>query len=196
MKKTVFFFISLMSGISVLGRDTIPPEPASVVASIPESPDWHEFRSYVGRFRIYAPGEFIEKVDSIPTPVGKLAYHTFFYQPPQKDADNLLYMVSYCDYPEYSVHSDSLDLLDEFFQTTLDAATSSMRGELLYSDRIELQGYPGRIWRIDYLNGRAIVKTRAFLSGRRYFSLQTITLKEKSLNLSSDKFMDSFRLLE
>ena len=43
--------------------------------------NWTEYKSFEGKFRVVTPGELTEKVDSIETEVGKLAYHTFVYQP-------------------------------------------------------------------------------------------------------------------
>lgn len=157
---------------------------------------WQEFKSLDGNFRVLAPGEFIEKIDSMDTPVGRVAFHTFFYQPEdEKTAENLFYMVSYHDYPEGTLSVDSTELLEEFFKESIEAAAFSINGKIMYSADFEFYSYPGRVWRIDYLNGQAIVKTRAYLVGQRYYSIQTISLKEKHLNSSSDKFMDSFDLL-
>ena len=157
---------------------------------------WEEFRSYQGQFRILTPGPFTEKVDSIDTYVGKLAHHTFFFQPPEDGGDNLFYMVTYYDYPEHSIHSDSTDMLEEFFEVTMESAAGSVRGEILYKDDVRLGRYPGKLWRLNYLDAKAVIKTRAYLVGRRFYSLQTIMYRNKSLNPSSDKFLDSFRLLE
>lgn len=158
---------------------------------------WQETSSYEGRFRVLAPGPMLQKVDSIETPVGKLAYHVFFQEPEAKDsADNLIYMVSYCDYPAFTLHSDSTELLEEFFETTIESAVESVGGELAYSSERPYREYPGRIWRIDYLEGQAVIKTRALVAGNRYYALQTATLRSRSLNTASERFMDSFRLLE
>lgn len=158
---------------------------------------WQAFRSYEGRFSVLAPGPLQEKVDSIETAVGKLAYHTFFYQPPASDStDNLLYMLSYCDYPPFTLDADSTELLAAFFEATIEAAVESVDGELAYSSEQGHLGYPGRIWRIDYLRGQAVIKTRALVVGNRYYALQTATVKGRSLNPATGRFLDSFRLLE
>jgi hypothetical protein len=157
---------------------------------------WQEFVSYEGKFKILTPGELMVKVNPIETAIGHLEYHTFIYQPEDKQSDNLVYMVSYCDYPDHSVNSDSLNLMEDFFQTTIEGAVESVNGELRYSSEIKLGDYPGRLWRVDYAEGAVVIKTKAFLVGKRYYSLQTIMLKERSLNKSSDRFIDSFHLIE
>ena len=156
---------------------------------------WQEHTNAEGRFRISLPGSFTEKVDSLETEVGHLVYHTFFLQTDEKTADNLFYMVSYCDYPASVVFADSVGLAEELFQTTIESAAEAMKGSVAYSSDIQLDKYPGKQWRIDYLDGKAVIKNRAYLVGNRFYSLQTISFKEKSLNSDGTKFFDSFRLL-
>lgn len=157
---------------------------------------WIPTNSYDGRFQLLSPGLMIEKTDSIETPLGKLAYRVHFHQPEDKKADNLLYMVSWCDYPEGSINADSTEMLEEFFNATMESAAFSVKGSVVYSDAYKMEDYPGRIWRIDYLDGNAIIKTRAFVVGSRYYALQTVSRKERHLNILGEKFFDSFRLIE
>jgi len=157
---------------------------------------WVPTNSYDGRFQLLSPGLMLEKTDSIETPLGKLAYRVHFFQPEDKTADNLLYMVSWCDYPEGSLHADSTEMLEEFFDATMESAAFSVKGSVVYSDVYKMEEYPGRIWRIDYLDGNAIIKTRAFVVGSRYYALQTVSRKERHLNILGEKFFDSFRLIE
>ncbi len=154
---------------------------------------WSEFRSYEGRFRIQAPGPMQQKTDTISTRLGPTAYHTFFYQ--TEGGDNLLYMVSYCDYPEGGMHADSTELIEPFFEATVEAAAFSIDGKVVYSSPMKFFNYPGYIWRIDYLEGQAVVKTRAFIIEQRYYAIQTVTYRGLNLNPHTDRFMDSFRLL-
>ncbi|HMQ46901.1 MAG TPA: hypothetical protein PKA00_05370 [Saprospiraceae bacterium] len=164
--------------------------------TIAQEPMWRAFSDEAGRFQVYAPDRMEEKLDTIETAVGQLVYHTFFYQPTDQQADNLLYLISYCDYPEGAMHSDSVDLVESFFLITLETARESLGGELIYSDESNYLDYPGKFWRIDYLQGEAVMKTRAFLIGSRYYCLQTATVKARSLNRSSDHFLNSFKWLE
>ncbi len=156
---------------------------------------WEEFMSYEGKFRVLTPGEMQEKTQSLETGLGLIQYHSFFFEPKEKDADNLVYLLSYCDYPAEAVHSDSTALMQEFYATTIAAAVESVKGELLYQTEVFIDDYAGRYWRVDYNEGKATIKTKAYVVKNRYYSIQTITLKEKSLNISADHFLDSFSLL-
>jgi hypothetical protein len=156
---------------------------------------WKEYKSLEGKFSVLTPGEFDKAVDSVQTPLGKLAYHILVYNNTQKNAENLFYMVTFCDYPPGTIHSDSTDLLKDFFAASIDQAASSVRGELAYQADIVQQGFPGKIWRINYLRDQAVIKTKAFMVRNRFYSIQTVTLKDMAINAASDRFFDSFLIL-
>ena len=158
-------------------------------------PSWEVFQSFHGKFKVLTPGEMIKKENPIKTEIGDLNYITYLHQPSEKNPDNLVYMVSYCDYPKYSIHSDSTELVEDFFKTTVETAVESVKGELSYSSEITMNEFPGRLWRVDYNDGQALIKTKSFLVKNRYYSIQVISLKEKGMNLQIDKFLDSFSLL-
>ena len=157
--------------------------------------NWQEFKSYEGQFKIKVPGEMQEKSQTIYTDLGAIQYVTFVYQDSRKEADNFLYMVSYCDYPEGSIHSDSTQLLPDFFENTLESAKQSIFGEVMYVDKANYRAYPGRVWRIDYRQGTATLKSKVFLVNNRFYNIQIATTKERVLNNAADKFFDSFGLL-
>lgn len=157
---------------------------------------WKEFKDYEGKFSVLVPGDMEKKEIPIETAVGDLVYHSFYYQPTEKDPDNILYMLSYCDYPEGGMHSDSTELLTDFFDVTLASALESVKGELLYSDDISLQGFPAKLWRLTYKDGEASIKTKAVMAGNRFYVVQTVGFRDRGINPKIDKYLDSFRLVE
>lgn len=157
---------------------------------------WRDFISYKGEFKIKSPGTIKESINTAETTLGTLEYHIFFYRDNDKDADNLLYMISYCDYPEGSIHSDSTELAKEFLDATIDESVKSVNGKLIYSNDIKIKGFPAKLWRVDYGDGQGVIRTKAFIRGNRFYTIQTACDKNKSLNISSDKFIDSFKLLD
>jgi len=154
--------------------------------------DWQVFQSSEGNFTVLVPGDMIHKEQLMETAVGNLVFTTYLYQPDTKDPDNFYYAVSFVDYPEHSVHSDSTDFLDSFFHYTIDTSVKSVTGELRYVDHIKLNDYPGRLWRVDYKKGTATIKTRAYMVGNRFYQIQVVMNRDKSLNTEQDKFFDSF----
>lgn len=153
---------------------------------------WKEYKSVEGKFQVLTPGDFDKAVDTVRTDLGKLAYHILVYNNTQKNAENLFYMITFCDYPPGTIHSDSTTLLKDFFEASIDQAASSVKGEVMYQSDVSLQGYPGKVWRINYLRDQAVIKTKAFMVGNRFYTIQTVTLKDMAMNAASERFFDSF----
>jgi hypothetical protein len=159
--------------------------------------DWMLFTSKQGHFRVGMPGAFTEKIDSIQTPLGFLVMHTFFYQTEANSGhSNVIYMVQYCNYPEGALNSNDTGFVNEFFENTRNEAAFSINGKVIYHTPITLNTYPGQFWRIHYKNDTAVIKTKAYMVGNRYYAIQTITFTSLASNLDTDKFFDSFQILE
>ncbi|MGB3545629.1 MAG: hypothetical protein WBA17_01570 [Saprospiraceae bacterium] len=158
--------------------------------------NWQDIPSLAGRFTVTAPGEFREKVDTIETAVGQLVYHTLYLVVSADTSDNSVYMLSYTDYPEGSLHEDSTETVTELLDVSRDAAVETVRGELRFDTEVAKQGHPGRYWRIDYLNGRAGVRTQAFVVGRRYYAIQTVSRYATGINPSTERFFRSLRFYD
>jgi ribosomal protein L35AE/L33A len=159
-------------------------------------PAWKEFQSYEGRFGIQLPSEdVLQKTIPIKTVIGDLEEHTFYQVPPESNAENKFYQVTYVDYPAGTFHKDSTELRELFYQTSLESAALRLGGKVMYSDNVETQFIKGKIWRIDYNRGNSVMKTKAFLFGDRFFTVSVATQKARSRNLEMDKFLDSFHFL-
>lgn len=158
---------------------------------------WEKYTYFDAGFELKSPGELIERIDMVETDLGTLEFHRMFYQTADESAsDNLIYQLSWVQYPEDLFPPDSTDLIEAFFQETIAEATKTVRGYLAYSSAISLQGYPGYIWRINYLEDKAVIKTKAYLRKGKYISLSTVSYQGRNLNSSTDRFLNSFRFLE
>ncbi|MEL6972163.1 MAG: hypothetical protein AAFO02_18510 [Bacteroidota bacterium] len=153
---------------------------------------WEEIRSYEGRFRVISPSSLWEKKDTLDTPVGELVYHTLYYAPNSDKAENEVYMISYVDYPDGALHQDSVELIGALLDETQAAAAESVRGEVMFSQDGFQEAFPYRYWRIDYLNGRGSIRTKAVIAGNRFYTVQTVTQRAYGINHSTDRFIDSF----
>ena len=153
---------------------------------------WEEIRSYEGRFRVISPAELWEKKDTLETAVGDMVYNTLYYAPNSDKAENEVYMISYVDYPEGALHQDSVELITALLDETQAAAAESVRGEIMFSQDGIQQSFPYRYWRIDYLNGRGSIRTKAIVAGNRFYTVQTVTQRAYGINHSTDRFIDSF----
>jgi len=164
--------------------------------SYAQDSDWKVFYTYEGKFKVEVPGGLMEEKERvIYTDIGEITYVTYFYQPTEKKAENVLYSVSYCDYPLYSIHSDSTAILEDFFNNTVTSAKKSVFGEVRFAENINYIDYPGKLFRIDYLQGTATLKSKTFLVENRFYNIQIATTRGKSLNDAADKFLDSFHLI-
>lgn len=155
---------------------------------------WPEITDYEGRFRVITPEAFTLKTDTVETAIGELVYHTYYLAPQKDNAENEVYMVSYTDYPAGAIHPDSTALITELFEETQAAAVSSVRGELMFSQEGFQNELPFRYWRIDYLNGHASIRTKAYVDVDRFYIVQTVTKRKYGMNHSTDRFIDSFRI--
>ncbi len=154
---------------------------------------WSFYSDATGKFSVTTPGPLNEKISKIKTGLGELEYHTFFYRPEEAKPDNVFYVINYCDYPKGAFPKDSTDLIKDFFSTTIESSVQSVHGSLTYQDDIYELGCPGKIWRVSYNHDHAIIKSKCFLADNRFYLIQTMTVKEKSMNTSADKFLNSFR---
>jgi hypothetical protein len=155
---------------------------------------WKEFKTYEGKFRVLTPtGEMTEKVKNIKTGLGEVAYHTFMNRPEEKNPDCVFYVVNYCDYPKGTFPADSTDLINEFLDETVNESVKAVGGVLTYQSDIQILTNKGKIWRVQYNGDRALIKSKCFLVSDRFYLVQTMMKKEKSMNPSADKFLDSFQ---
>ncbi|MEM0992112.1 MAG: hypothetical protein AAGI49_03705 [Bacteroidota bacterium] len=157
--------------------------------------DWVKYESVDGQFELSTPDSLRLKIDTIETEIGDLYYHTLFTQG-DETVGNQVYMLSYCDYPEGTIHSDSTEILKDFFKTTIRTAAYMVDGELMYQTDDDSYGYPGKYWRVDYRNRQAVIKTHAFVADNRYYALQVVSTKALHVNKDTDRFFDSFELLK
>lgn len=194
--RTTFLLLLLTATLSaqtvLLDKEAVKPP----TKSYEESVRWEQVDDLDGRFRIETPGAFEHRIDTFDTAVGKQYFHTYFFKVPEIDrAENLIYVLSYVDYPPGALHQDSTDLVQELLISTEESAAEALRGEVVYATEREVGGHPGRIWRIDYKDGEASARTLALVAGGRYYELKTFALTGRGLSEASDKFFRSFRLL-
>jgi len=139
---------------------------------------------------VRVPGNFKSYIDTFATDIGKLIYHTHTL------TDTLLnYQLSFLDYPEGSVHSDSIDLLKDFFSSTIDASVESVKGVKKYQAEIRQFEYPGYLWKIEFGKNQ-FMKSKAFVAGTRFYTLQVFGNQKHDTSNLDIVFFDSFRFLD
>jgi hypothetical protein len=158
---------------------------------------WYLLESKDYGFKIEFPVEPKYMSQTINSVIGDIEMHIYLFDASEsEDEDNMVYMVSHNEYPEFATDFSDDDSLDAFFRNAIDGAVSNVNGELISEEEIQLGKYPGREVKVDFQNGMAYIRMRIYLVENELYMLQTITLAEKDDNESISRFMDSFELIE
>ncbi|MCB0706244.1 MAG: hypothetical protein KDC34_13075 [Saprospiraceae bacterium] len=155
--------------------------------------DWQSFIAIDAGFRIKTPVSLELVEDSLQTDIGLVIHKTYYGQ---SEENRLVFLIHCYDYPEFTVHSDSTELLAEFFEATLEEAIAAVDGELKYNSPVSQQNYPGQRYRIDYLDGQASIKTQAVMIRNRFISVQVASPADLLYADLTTRFLDSFEVLE
>lgn len=156
---------------------------------------WIPYRSPEGGFKVLTKGIFKTRLTHAKTGIGEITMHNLVYQTDETGADNHIFVITFYDFPEQSMHSDSTVLVNDFFKETIASAVSSTGGELAYQSEISLHGFKGLHWRINYAEGKGVIKTQAFLVNNRYYSLSVMMPDVAKNTVDANKFFNSFRLI-
>lgn len=168
----------------------------ALTAFKPLTDEWREYTPENSKCTIAMPGEPSKRERVVNSAIGDLKLIMYMFQPADGTDDNVLYGVSFSDFPEGTIHSDSASIIKQFLDNTRDGAIKSIQGKLLSEVEINYKQYPGREQWVDYKNGMATINFRYYLVKNRLYTLQVITLADKSNNKSIGKFMSSFKLVD
>lgn len=197
MCRILFLLLALTTTAAIFAQT--PLLSVQIEKSWEQQQNWKEMSDLDGRFRLLSPSEMTHKIDTVDTNLGRQAYHTFFLQVPDKnEAENIIYAISYVDYPAGSLHHDSLALVSEFLAGSEEEAADAVGGQVIYGADKLISGFPARQWRIDYPSkgGTASARTLAGVAGNRYYELKVFSLRAAGLNKSADRFFDSVRVFK
>ena len=148
------------------------------------------------KFKIRSPGTFLEKYHTVPTDIGEMEVLTYYHQPESEDPANYLYLINYFEYPEASLHHDSLSMVTDLFSKSAEEFNLSIGGHSIYESRLDDEEYPTYLFRSEYNEGFNIVKSKLLVYEHRFYFIQVFTTKPHSLNDEMDSFLDSFRILD
>ncbi len=158
--------------------------------------NWEVFNSVEGNFSILAPANLEENIQVIPSDLGQIEYVTYSCHFKDPSFSNFAYVISYATYPDGMIPADSVHILDDFLNNSMEASAESLKGQIVYVESASQQSVNGLIGRIEYDEGQAVMKTKVFFKDNRYYSLQVFSAAAKSLNNDIDKFLESFKFLD
>ena len=156
---------------------------------------WTMLTSPGGRFKVTCPGPMTEHIITAQPEIGEIKYHTFSYQRLDSLGKATIFMVSYYDYPLGKSFQDSIDLKQELYTATIDEAAQSIQGDLVYAQDDFSYSNFGKIWRINFRDGEAFSKTKAFFQENRYYSIQIVGSVGAISAVEERKFFNSLKIL-
>ena len=166
--------------------------------TINKADDWVESNSEEGKYSISFPKTPTERISQVETIFGPIAMKFKGYQDNTGIDDNLMYGVSFMDYPSDKISSEKLDSLkiSEFFTNSINGTMQAIQGSNLVVEIIKFKNYPGRKFRMSLKNGMVLYVSQIYLVKNRVYMLQVITKVDNSFNNSINKFLNSFELIE
>ncbi len=152
---------------------------------------WQTFKPSDGKFSVSMPSLPSERIEKVDSPSGPLDIHSFLVQ-----RREVLYIVSYMDFPEVILEQSGLDVL---MDRARDANIKSVNGSLLSENKLLLHDkYRGREITFDSPSSAKRFLWRAYVVNNRLYQLVVSLPKDKADSFTEDtaKFVDSFHLLE
>ncbi|MEM6684331.1 MAG: hypothetical protein AAF617_00935 [Bacteroidota bacterium] len=155
--------------------------------------NWEKYKAEDLQFVAYYPKEPKRSVQKIPTSNGELDMHMILYAPTTGD-DNRVYLIICSDYPKEQFKNADAAYNNLVLTNAVNKAVSSVKGELIYNNKIKFNGYPARSVKVK-MQG-AFMYLNAYLVENTMFITQVICLTEKDENASIQRFIDSFEIIK
>ncbi len=150
-------------------------------------------------FKIYFPQKPELSSKILNTEIGELNINMYMYEVPDKtEDDNLAYSLAVTEYPDSLINStrSEKELIDIFFNNSVNGYIKNVHGKLMSELKIKYDSFPGREIKVEIKDGLAVIKTRIYLVQNKVYMLQVITDTKKDFNRSTNKFLNSFALLQ
>ena len=159
--------------------------------ALSQEPDWKEFASKEGGFKVLMLGAPRAEEQQVRSPAGPLVNRLFVTQTAKEE---VVYLVSYAEYPEDALKQFSPEQILEAART---GTVENLKGKLASDQKITLaQKHAGREFVVEIPNA-AQYKARIYMVDRRLYQVVMVTAsKELATSKEAQKFFDSFTLLD
>jgi len=153
-----------------------------------DAPEWTEFASKEGHFKVLMPGKPEQKkLEAEMGDFGKGMLHMNTFE-----SDKMMYGANYCDFPAKIKDFPRKRVYD----SSRDGAVENLKGKLADEKDIKLGDHPGREILIDVAGGKRLFRARVYLVEQRLYQVVVFGSKEAATSKAADKFLDSFKLTE
>ncbi|WP_156875587.1 hypothetical protein [Lacinutrix venerupis] len=157
------------------------------------SQDWINYKSEDLTFIAEFPSQPKRTLEIVDTAVGDLDMHMIMCTPPSGN-DNLVYNVIRSDYPKSLFEDANAEFNNDTLDRAVDGAVNNVNGELLYSNKVTFNGFPGKNVKIKISGG--FIYINAYLVNNTMFIAQVICLTENDKNESINRFFNSFDIIK
>jgi hypothetical protein len=150
-----------------------------------DRPDWKEFTSKEGRFKVLMPGTPKQTKADAESDFGKGVLYMNV-----AEAGRTMYGANYGDYPAKIKEIP----IKQVFDSSRDGAVANLEGKLATEKDIKLGKHPGREIQIEVAGGKQIFRARVYLVEQRLYQVVVFGTKATAASKEADKFLDSFKL--
>lgn len=159
--------------------------------------DWEIFQSEAGKFQIEMPDLPAFSSQQHTTALGDINMNVFMHEADADIDDNILYMISYTDYPVAKINGETMDkaALGQYYKDAVQGSVNNLDGVLKSEKTIDIFGHEGREIIVNYMENQAIMRMQILLVKNRMYAIQAIALAGKEGNDDQNRFFNSFELL-
>jgi hypothetical protein len=157
----------------------------AISVSADDQPEWKEFTSKEGRFKVLMPGTPKQQQHDTESDFGKGVLYMNSVQ-----AGRTMYGANYCDFPAEIKKAP----LKQVYDSSRDGAVANLEGKLAGEKDIKLDDYPGRELQIDVAGGKLVFRARVYLVDQRLYQVVVFGTQEAVTSKAAEKFLDSFKL--
>lgn len=156
--------------------------------------DWKLIKALDGSASVFAPQTMETRIDSIETDIGQVVTIHHVLKQSSEYSPNFVFLLSYTIYPEGVIHQDSIAIIQDLLNTTIDNAVLMQNAELLYSSDKAYKDYPGMIWKTKYSDGAYVMKSEIYYANDHLYMLQVGSVANVPTGGAVDHFFDSFKI--
>lgn len=166
-----------------------PAEGEPAEPSPSPSPEWYEYASEEGNYKVMFPGEPEIQTDTLDLPTGEANVVLARYQ------DDILGRVYLFSHNQIPLPEDESVQIEEAFDSSRDSIAAQLGAEVKDEKDIETNGYPGReiVMRRE---GRFAAKVRVFYANQTQY-MAIVGTEDENLDVPEvQKFLDSIAFVE
>jgi len=156
------------------------------------TPDWVKYTSSKDFFSINFPGKPVENEQTISLGNEGMLVKTISTKIGERG-----YGITVMLYPEsVNLSSDSKEDAAKVFRSSIDGGVNNLGdGQLISEMDIELDGYPGREFKITFMGGKGLITGRIYFVNKHIYLLQAATSIDDEGDADIKRFINSFQLM-